>query len=174
MSRSQGPVDRLRIVSLDEAGERGPEHRVNILNPEDLTGFFRGATVLADQIITDGSPETISFGVAEYDIGDFFDIAQPTRLTAPFTGFYSVKGSCQFGNDPDGRRNLDIWSSRSPFAPVARVAVPAPATSLSELSVTCDLRVLAGDYVYLVGGIANVGQNLNSNFRFSIHLLGRD
>lgn len=172
--RNQGPTDRMRIVDLHEAGNRGPEHRVYIINPEDFDRFRGAAVTRSIQTITDDTSSDVSFDTEEYDSGDFFNIALPTRLTAPFTGIYSVKASCQYAVDADGRRSLGIWSSRSPFFAIARTQLSASSSSNTEIAVSCDLRLLAGDYVRLVAGVALAGQNISGNFRMSIQFLGRD
>jgi len=140
-------------------------------------------TKSAVQAVATGSDTAITFNGEVYDTDDYHDNStNPSRLTAPATGYYMVGGSAEIDGLGDGQ--YAIWQIRKGGSTAngdgrARLSHVRSATAnaaLPSLHFSRVVQLNAGEYVELVvahnyGGDRNVRESSNGT-SFWIYRVG--
>lgn len=127
-----------------------------------------------DQALVSGGNTPLEFNSPDFDFGGFFAGANPTRLTAPVDGIYSLVGLV--------RVNADVAPTTvSAFFRVNNLVLAAVVIDTGgeipvDLNPSCTFQLDAGDYVELVvspvGGAAPISDALlESSPAFSMTLI---
>lgn len=108
----------------------------------------------ADQTITDnavGGAQAINFNssIVETDPAGMYSTANPTRLTAPAKGFYSISGSASFAGNATGYRECSIGVNGIAIAGVRTLNTGASIPWYGIASVAA-YPLDVGDYVELL------------------------
>ncbi len=137
---------------------------------------FNGAkvSVAANQAIATATVTAVTWdSPADYDTSVFYAAGQPTRLTAPAAGTYSVAMAAQFDVNAVGIRVFAITHNGTIVAAMNDIG---NAAWYVGGVVTADVPMAAGDYVEAVV-YQSSGGNLNIvniyPITFSIHRIGR-
>lgn len=121
--------------------------------------------------------DPVAFAGTDFDEGGFFSPAQPTRLTAPIAGRYTLTVSGEWpatagvtkrgfylrkilGSGPNAGQQVSIKSAGGP---------PSPDGSLNQ-GLVADFTLAAGDYIELQAitcGANSVVNNVDVNFRWA-------
>lgn len=95
---------------------------------------------------TDGSTLTVTYGAVRWDIGGFFDFANPTLLTIPIDGLYLIIFLAQFAANATGLRMG--WIVAGDILILGETRVPAsPATGPTAFPVTSIWKMRAGEVI---------------------------
>lgn len=86
------PRARRKPGSEGTEATRNPDYSENTTVINLRRGKFSGVRVSnsADQAITSGVDTILTFDTERHDTDDYWNVANPTRLTVPITGFYLV------------------------------------------------------------------------------------
>lgn len=128
-----------------------------------------------NQSINDATLTALSFGAEDADTDSFHDNStNPSRLTAPVTGYYIVEGGVEFASNATGRRAVQIRKNGSVF--YASLMVDACSSDATLLPVSAIVQLNAGDYVEIMvfqnsGGALNAVADSRAT-RAEIGLLG--
>lgn len=136
---------------------------------------FAGARLgrSSSQSIPDSTETAISFDTTRYDTMRMFDLAAPTRLTAPVSGKYSMGGSVNFAAIGPGATLKYIALNVNGIA-VAKEDWDAVASQTHILA--AEYELVRGDYIELVvwqnsGGALSVATRSNYSPELWAHLL---
>lgn len=127
----------------------------------EISKRFIGARVSSssDQTLGNNSHTELVWDTEIFDISDFWDVANPTRLTAPVDGYYLIGGNCPLDSDSDGDRELHIDLNGN--TQLASQKIRATAGGTARLVVQTLYFLSAGHYVELVCW-HNSGNDLNT------------
>lgn len=111
---------------------------------------FKGALLktTANQAIANEAVVNVSWGAIVYDTNNFYNAAQPTRLTVPANVTkVKLRGSVSFAQNGTGRRVLGLRKNGTFADGVFNIAQQALATEETRMEgITPALNVVAGDY----------------------------
>ncbi|MGI8425553.1 MAG: hypothetical protein ACR2M4_02950 [Actinomycetota bacterium] len=117
-----------------------------------------------NQSIPNNASTVLSFDTADYVSDNIWLVGSPTRLVAPVTGIYSVKGGAQFAVNLTGARLLFITKGVTTIATnhsVGNASWYVGGTVESEINLT------AGEYVELLAYQAS-GAALNIDVAYPV------
>jgi hypothetical protein len=120
------------------------------------TSAFPGARVemAGSQPVGNGAYVAASFGTVQFNVGSVFSSAQPTLLTAPATGVYTVSGSVEWESGAAGYRQLEIDDAGTRLA---SDLTPIAAPQFVYSTVTTIVKLKAGESVTLVADQSSGG-----------------
>lgn len=135
--------------------------------PQAVKSARYGVSVTATSAnVNDASDVAVSFSTEEYDDAGFHSTVTNTqRITIPSggDGTYTFIGWVGFASDDDGRR--EVWFEKNLATEYNRIRVPSVASAATGILVTCDLVLVAGDFVILRAR-QNSGATLSVDARF--------
>lgn len=150
-----GPMGPPGVDGLD--GEDGIPGPPGARGPAGVVAFS-GCRVFrtTNQSIANATNTMLSFDSEIFDVGGYHDNAvNPTRLTAPVTGYYLVGGHCEWDNGGTGNREVNIFQSGTTRVAKNRVALNGVTTyDLVEATL---IFMTAGDYVEMEVRQTNTG-----------------
>lgn len=115
--------------------------------PLGAAGSLVGARVRnsATQLITPLTITPMTFDTEVFDYGDCFQLATPTRLTAPVKGVYNITAGVRFPFNAAGYRRLAalVNGGSTAFA----TEVPTVNGDNTEIAIGAAWELAAGDYV---------------------------
>jgi hypothetical protein len=145
------------LLLIEDSEDGNTKKKVQIGNlPVGGAASFSGAQVSrSDQPVAPVSTYTIPWNVARFDTDNYWDDQEPTRLTAPVTGYYqiSMRVDLEDGADTDGYMVAVV--SRTMANPAQFVGIADTQMSYSGdstgpvLQSTGVWRLEAGDYIEL-------------------------
>lgn len=96
----------------------------------------------------------LSWNTIDLDVLGGWNAANPTRWTAPFTGWWTFQGAVSFATSTSGIVREAVWFVNGSLASVGRSRPPQPSAlgsgTLSVNARTFPYLLAAGDYVELV------------------------
>lgn len=117
------------------------------------------------QTLTTGAPAAISFDTERYDLGGFWVVGSPTRLTVPVTGRYLITACAAFASNATGVRNIDL---RIGGATVIGSQLQVAASGIITIvSVATVYEIAASDYVEMIcfqNSLGNLNVNSTGNY----------
>ncbi|WP_432135141.1 hypothetical protein [Streptomyces sp. bgisy154] len=138
------------------------------LNDTDLSGnvvfLARRGTAQSITSGADSSSNAISWDNVDLDSLSGWSGSQPTRWTAPSTGWWILAGGVSFEGNSGGQIRECVWYVNGGAISAGR-SRPIPTTAISASGMTVIARTVprllnAGDYVQLVAA-QNSGSSLN-------------
>ena len=104
----------------------------------------------ATQAIATNTLTPLAFNTVDLNTGSVFDVAQPTRLTAPVAGTYVITASISWANSALGIRELHIRLNGGPTNLAVVSDAPTALNTAPEQNVATTCHLSAGDYVQAV------------------------
>lgn len=129
------------ITPITDSGTRTIQPNMRVLVSRSTIQNFVAATA-AD----------VSWDTAQVEVGEFWNIGSPTRLTAPVSGLYRISGNVAWGAGAGGNREILVRKNATAPAPfgVGRSKMDQPAAGGLKHGLTSTLIPLAvNDYVEL-------------------------
>lgn len=114
-------------------------------------GSFSGASVYrtgAALSVSSGTDTFVSYTTENYDVGDLWNISDPTRLTAPSTGYYRISGVVEWSGNTTGYRMGNLYVN-GVYKLVLFAEQPSVSGGFSVTSFSVALSLTAADYVEL-------------------------
>ena len=104
----------------------------------------------ATQPINSSTLTPLTFNTVDQNTGGVFDVAQPTRLTAPVAGTYVITASVSWSNSAAGFRELHIRLNGGTTNLALVSGGPTASNTAPEQNVATTCHLSAGDYVEAV------------------------
>jgi hypothetical protein len=145
-------------------------------------GTIPGARVrrTAAQQVANNATLIVSYDAIDFNVGDVYNAAQPTRMTAPIAGRYLIVATARWQNNDQGRRTIALEVNGT-AAQIARSNVSAyfqgGANPLQpEQTAQAVYKLNAGDYVEVwayqdSGGALNLLSAIDNGVTFSMQWL---
>lgn len=114
---------------------------------------FSGARVTrtSNQAITNATETAISFDSEDYDTDSYHEaVTNPSRLTVPATGYYSIQGMCRWAGTANGGErsgHIIVNGGSTPAARICSSSIPPDASAPTCHAFACTAHLTAGDYV---------------------------
>jgi hypothetical protein len=126
------------------------------------SGSFKGARVFgtSTQTLTTGVDAFVTWSTEDYDTAGFWAVGQPTRLTIPVTGYYSVFAKVYYVFNATGSRWATIFKNNTTIRGEQSQMAITTASYQTLVSTAIEDLLVAGDYLELRVH-QNSGGNLN-------------
>jgi len=131
----------------------------------------------ANQSLNDGSLDEVTWDVVTYDTGAFYNVANPTRVTAPVTGKYHLTCVLAYNlEDTDGYRQLN-YKKNGAGSVLCLTTMIATIGTPARLCGSLDIQLTAGDYLEILGlqnsgSAVTIGGGAGSDTFLAMYLIG--